>query len=91
MRLGFQKWKEKTSTSPSGRRLGIYKSLANPDRQEEEKATLLDIITKIVNIALKNGITLKRWCSVHNIMLEKDPIRPQSAQAENYPHYRSQL
>lgn len=54
----------------------MYRSLTSPDGQEEEKNQLLKIGTDIINIALKRGITLKRWCLVHNILLEKDLTDP---------------
>ena len=34
---GFRKWNERTSTSPSGLHLGIYKSLTDTSEQEIEK------------------------------------------------------
>lgn len=30
MKRGFKKWDERTSTSPSGRHLGMYQSFTNP-------------------------------------------------------------
>jgi len=34
---GFQKWKERTSTSPSGQHLGIYKALLKDDNHDKRK------------------------------------------------------
>ena len=32
---GFKKWKEKTTTSPSSHHLGIYKTLTQPNHEDE--------------------------------------------------------
>ena len=55
MKNGFRRWNEKTSTSPSGLHLGMYKCLTEPNEQEEEKTYLLETITGIVNTAFKAG------------------------------------
>ena len=44
--------------------------------QEEEKTYLLRTITTVINCAFSKGITLERWCKVHNVLLEKDPNDP---------------
>ena len=76
MKMGFKRWDKKTSTSPSGMHLGMYKYLTENSEQEQEKTYLLETITGIVNIALKRGITLKRWCRVNNVLIEKDSNNP---------------
>jgi ribonuclease HI len=76
IRNGFRRWDERTSTSPSGLHLGIYKSMTDMREQEEEKTYLLRTITGIINCAMSKGITLERWCRVHNVLLEKDPNHP---------------
>ena len=54
----------------------MYKCLTEQSEQEKEKAYLLETITGIVNTALKRGITLKRWCRVNNVLIEKDSNNP---------------
>jgi hypothetical protein len=66
---GFGKWKESTSTSPSGRHLGHYKALI-------QDPVLLSCLTKFMNIAVKSGISISRWSRATNVMLEKDPGNP---------------
>ena len=72
---GIKKWKEKTSTSPSGRHLGHYHAQAAPDMDETQKgytATFLWIHTSIINLALKRSIVLTRWKTVHTVASPKD-------------------
>lgn len=76
IRTGFKSWDEKTSTSPSGIHLRIYKSLTENNKQEEENLYLLKKVARIFNGAKTRGITLERWCLVHNVLLEKDPNNP---------------
>jgi len=82
-------WKENTSTSPSGRHLGRYKSLfthgphhieadENPEEIPKQQLTDLqkDIATAIValiNFCIKTGYILERWKTIINTMIFKDP------------------
>ena len=66
---GFQKWPEATSTSPSGRHLGHYKSII-------QHPILLHCMVSFMNIAIARGIAIPRWCNATNVMIEKDPGRP---------------
>ena len=66
---GFGKWKESTSTSPSGRHLGHYKAII-------QHPILLECLTKFLSIAISRGLSISRWQNAINIMLEKDPGRP---------------
>jgi hypothetical protein len=66
---GFSQWKEKTSTSPSGRHLGHYKAII-------QNETLLTCLTKFLNLILEKGLVLTRWCNAVNIMIEKDNGQP---------------
>ena len=61
---GFSQWKERTSTSPSGRHLGHYKSIILND-------TLLSCLTKFLQLIIEKGHILTRWCNAVNIMTEK--------------------
>ncbi len=66
---GFSQWKEKTSTSPSGRHLGHYKAAI-------QNETLLSCLTKFLTLIIDHGLVLERWCNAVNIMIEKDPGQP---------------
>lgn len=39
------------------------------NEQREGKEYLLMAITGIVNTGMKRGLTLRRWCLVHNVLL----------------------
>jgi hypothetical protein len=82
----FLHWHEKTSTSPSGRHLGLYKSLitAHCDSGKEfqdcsddapsiqNKATaVLDAIHRILTGVAQRGLYLQRWIFVINAMIYK--------------------
>jgi hypothetical protein len=69
VKQGFKKWKERTSTSPSGRHLGHYKSWIQDN-------TLLDLLTLLIQIPIKFGFAPAQWCQSLNVMLEKDPGNP---------------
>ncbi|KAI2511593.1 hypothetical protein MHU86_2847 [Fragilaria crotonensis] len=69
VRYGFTKWKETTSTSPSGRHLGHYKAII-------KESTLLTCLTQFLHVTVQSGLTLRRWCNAVNILIEKDPGRP---------------
>lgn len=67
---GFGRWKESTSTSPSGQHLGHYKAIIQDN-------LLLDNLTKFMQIVVESGLALTRWgCNAVNIMIEKDPGQP---------------
>jgi hypothetical protein len=80
-------WRETTSTSPSGRHLGIYKSLyaagpyvndeTNPEQTikfESLRSAQQDIahlILEIINYCLATGHILERWKTIVNTMIFK--------------------
>jgi hypothetical protein len=66
---GIKHWSKKTSTSPSGRHLGHYKSLIQDPVQLECQTTMM-------NIAIYHGIALERWSNSVTVMLEKDAGAP---------------
>jgi hypothetical protein len=66
---GFKGWKERTSTSPSGRHLGHYKALI-------QHPTLLKCFSQFMNIVVLRGIAIPRWCQATNVMIEKDAGKP---------------
>jgi len=71
---GIKKWPEKTSTSPSGRHLGIYKSLQRHLKDKDDKAqplpntqemvtqgrNVLYLIFDIMSLALRHSYMLER-------------------------------
>jgi hypothetical protein len=79
-------WDEKTSTSPSGRHLGLYKSIltahidsgaeftaSKPDTLSitEKATTLLSAIHAIAVSVAERGLYLNRWTHVTNAMIYK--------------------
>ena len=80
----YKFWPESTTTSPSGRHLGHYRSLLPtlPTKTEEEvqrddrRRELASMHHSMIDYALTNGHAFKRWKKVVNIMLEKDPGNP---------------
>jgi len=86
---GIKKWPERTTTSPSGRHLGIYKSLGKhvvkkkKDDTDTEPSTglndgsgVLHIIFDLMSLALRHAYPLKRWRRVWTIFIEKEPGNP---------------
>jgi len=88
---GIKKWPEKTSTSPSGRHLGIYKSLQKHVLTKEalealpptQSATplkqgwdVLFLIFDIMSLALLHTYTLNRWKTVWTLFIEKELGNP---------------
>jgi hypothetical protein len=85
--LGFRKWKESTSTSPSGWHLGHYKAIVyDPDLKKQEpkkqhlhehKTNFVEALVKLINVPLRYGFAPILWCTSITIMIEKDPGNPQ--------------
>jgi hypothetical protein len=87
---GFSKWREGTTTSPSGKHLGIYKSIIQYHQHVKENTQhtplhvpsdnitdiALQIQNLIINLAIQRTHTLQRWQTVHNFFLEKIPGLP---------------
>jgi hypothetical protein len=89
---GFSKWRETTTTPPSGKQLGIYKALIQyykhnmkkqaqattyaPETNDDLAHTALTIQLHIINLAIRHTHTLARWTKVHNFFLEKQPGNP---------------
>lgn len=80
----IKKWSEATSTSPSGRHLGHYKSLllidsvANTYTEEAPDLgpQILKVVYDIASAAFNVGYTLPRWAKVNTCMIEKLPGNP---------------
>ena len=71
----FRVWKEKTTTSPSGRYLGTWKILLQPNSVSEKQdyqKEFSDLFTKIMNTCLLNNHVLKRWTKAHTFLISKD-------------------
>jgi hypothetical protein len=76
MRQSIKKWKESTSTSPSGRHLGIYHALLAPEdndttTNEPPSNQIFGVMTNLINLCSHHGLALPRWLTIHNTMLEK--------------------
>jgi hypothetical protein len=75
-------WREGTSTSPSGRHLGHYKTPAASikhtcDQWEQEsieadRQDLLQAHLNVINYCLIHGYSLQRWQRVVNVMIHKE-------------------
>jgi hypothetical protein len=83
----LQKWKEETTTSPSGLHLGHYHCLWRSPRADsndesavnrikQQQETLLQATTDLLNYAIKHGYAYNRWKKIVNIMLQKDNGNP---------------
>jgi hypothetical protein len=79
---GLRKWSERTSTSPSGRHLGHYRSLfaddsyTYTDKDPDPVMNILGVYHKVATAALEWGISLKRWQNSITAMIEKQPGFP---------------
>ena len=82
LRGKFKKWRESTSTSPSGRHLGHYKILfqtIDKSLEDGERTKLRgmqdDIATSytmMINYAIKHRYSYERWKHIVNMMLYKE-------------------
>jgi hypothetical protein len=76
---GFRKWRETTSTSPSGCHLGLRRISSLPCENtdmEEIRINVLQEQTDIINLPIQNGFSPHRWQTVVNAMLENLPGKP---------------
>jgi hypothetical protein len=76
---GYKKWRETTSTSPSGCHLGLRRITSYAQEEKEIDSARLQILnaqTDIINLPLQHGFSPNRWRTVVNAMLEKIPGRP---------------
>jgi hypothetical protein len=71
-------WKERTSTSPSGRHLGHYKLLVKTYEDKtsskdlkEAAGQILKLMVDMMDLASDKGFILDRWTKVINIMIYK--------------------
>jgi Reverse transcriptase (RNA-dependent DNA polymerase) len=78
-KTALDKWRERTTTSPSGRHLGHYKLIIRLKICDEtnENIDISDILLKtyyfIAMTAIKLGQPLERWTEITTCMIEKIP------------------
>jgi hypothetical protein len=84
VKRGFGKWREATSTSPSGRHLGHYRALIQDD-------ILLSCLTKFLDIVVQRGISLSRWQHAINVMLREGCWLPSHKSTTHNPSVRGGL
>jgi hypothetical protein len=76
---GFRKWKESTSTSPSGCHLGLRRipSIPTDDKETEKiRSQIKTVQAHVINIPTMFGFSPTRWQTVINAMLEKITGKP---------------
>jgi hypothetical protein len=76
-----RKWRESTSTSPSGLHLGHQKALLRfenrHDKDEGKLSTrMFNLTAAYLNVAIEYGIVYERWETVINALIEKIPGVP---------------
>jgi len=102
---GFKLWPERTSTSPSGRHLGIYKALAKhfPPPKDKTKETnspepldplksgndVLKLVIMMMELAVMHTHTYDRWKTIWTLLLEKDPGNPKIDQLRTIHLYEA--
>jgi len=89
---GFKIWPERTTTSPSGRHLGIYKALAKhfPPPKDDTKQNVpednhplqsgndvLKLLVWMMQLAVMHTHTYDRWKTIWTLLLEKEAGNPQ--------------
>jgi hypothetical protein len=72
----FKKWKEATSTSPSGKHIGHYKAFLSPamldDQLLVDKAErIIDAHVHLLNTATTYGCPFEQWKYIVSVMIEK--------------------
>jgi len=81
----YQKWNEKTTTSPSGRHLGHFHSLfrgfkfSTVDEYDEitrKRDIIIEIHWNILKIAIKHKHVYERWKTIVTQMIEKEAGNP---------------
>jgi hypothetical protein len=82
LRAGFKAWRETTSTSPSGRHLGYYRSkmafepLPDDDNTPRVSDRIFRVLADLADFAIRTGFIFTRWTNIVNAMLEKIPGHP---------------
>ena len=78
------KWRESTSTSPSGRHLGIYRATVNLGNVTTDMCKLLNIVSRV-------GLVPDRWTTAISALIEKDPGQPNITPSEDNTLVRGRL
>lgn len=75
-------WRESTATSPSGRHLGHYRSLATslaaiPNQETRDKLisiqdNIIQLLVDVINYTVHFKYSLKRWHRIESAMIPKD-------------------
>jgi hypothetical protein len=76
---GFKKWREETSTSPSGCHLGLRRIpafITMSKEHENMRQRIQQIQADIINLPIGAGFSPSRWQVVVNTMLEKIEGKP---------------
>jgi hypothetical protein len=81
VQTGYKKWRETTTTLPSGCPLGHDKTALNmpPPTNDNEinfSNTYFDVKTRLLNIALQHCHIYPRWRRIVNALIEKIPGLP---------------
>jgi hypothetical protein len=85
MCTGFMRWRERSTTSLSGKHLGIYRALIqtlNYHDLESNKTiydtayTCLQMQYLLMKIAIEQYYTFNHWKTVHKFLLKKTPGLP---------------
>ena len=80
LRSAFKKWKESTSSSPSGRHLGHMKTLTTKLTDKEKKTwpddtakthEIFHIIYQMIMICHARTYPLRRWLTCYNMLIQK--------------------
>ena len=67
----FKKWRESTTTSQSGRHLGIYRAIFLNQQSTATHHNIDNDLAKMINMLIQHGIGLERWRNVTNMMIHK--------------------
>lgn len=91
---GIRKWKESTTTSPSGRHLGHHHAQILPQMPDKPKGLremFLEVHTGILNPAVKHQVVLRRWQKVDTLCIPKDLGIPKSHRLRPLNLYEADL
>ena len=67
----FKRWRESTTTSQSGRHLGIYRAIFLDQSNSTKKHFFDTDLTSLINILIRYGMGLDRWRNLTNMMIHK--------------------
>ena len=79
VKAGYKRWRESTSTSPSGLHLGHEKAVMRYENDGENNKLSDQVFllkAKFLNMAIESGHVYSRWKTIVNAMIEKIPGKP---------------